>query len=80
MRVETDRLVLRTKPTESGTSITTPGNLSEWVADWVPRSTVCGSWSPGISPTGNIQCVSGAATTGDPGALPGGRSRQLERF
>jgi formylglycine-generating enzyme required for sulfatase activity len=45
------------------------GNLFEWVADWVPRSTVCGSWSPGVSPTGDIQCVAGADTTGEPGAL-----------
>ena len=36
---------------------------------WVPRSTVCGSWSPGVSPTGDIQCVAGADTTGEPGAL-----------
>jgi len=24
---------------------------------------------PGVSPTGDIQCVAGAATTGEPGAL-----------
>ena len=45
------------------------GNLEEWVADWVPRSTTCGSWSPVVSPTGDIQCLAGAATTGEPGAL-----------
>ena len=45
------------------------GNLFEWVADWVPRSTGCGTWSGGVSPTGDSQCVSGAATTGEPGAL-----------
>ena len=45
------------------------GNLYEWVADWVPRSTACGSWSAGVSPTGDAQCLAGAATTGEPGAL-----------
>jgi formylglycine-generating enzyme required for sulfatase activity len=50
------------------------GNLYEWVADWVPRSTTCGTWSPGVSPTGDDQCVAGAATTGEPGALLRGGS------
>ncbi|MGH7896064.1 MAG: hypothetical protein ACREQL_15435 [Candidatus Binatia bacterium] len=45
------------------------GNLWEWVADWVPRSTTCGTWSAGVSPTGDYQCLGGAATTGEPGAL-----------
>jgi formylglycine-generating enzyme required for sulfatase activity len=45
------------------------GNLWEWVADWVPRSTGCGRWSPGVSPTGDDQCLAGAATSGEPGAL-----------
>ncbi len=45
------------------------GNLNEWVADWVPRSTACGTWGVGISPTGDTQCLAGAATTGEPGAL-----------
>ncbi len=45
------------------------GNLFEWVADWVPRSTNCGSWSAGVSPTGDEQCLAGAGTTGEPGAL-----------
>ncbi len=45
------------------------GNLYEWVADWVPRSTACGTWSAGVSPTGDYQCLAGAATTGEPGAL-----------
>jgi len=45
------------------------GNLYEWVADWVPRSTACGSWSPGVSPTDDQQCLASTATTGEPGAL-----------
>ena len=45
------------------------GNLYEWVADWVPRSTACGTWSAGVSPTGDLQCLAGAHTTGAPGAL-----------
>ncbi len=50
------------------------GNLYEWVADWVPRSTACGTWRAGVSPTGDLQCLAGAATTGEPGALlRGGR-------
>jgi formylglycine-generating enzyme required for sulfatase activity len=45
------------------------GNLYEWVADWVPRSTDCVMWSAGVSPTGDYQCLVGAANTGEPGAL-----------
>ena len=45
------------------------GNLWEWVADWVPRSTTCGTWSGGVSPSGDDQCLAGADTTGEPGAL-----------
>jgi formylglycine-generating enzyme required for sulfatase activity len=45
------------------------GNVYEWVADWVPRSTACDTWSAGVSPTGDEQCLAGAATTGEPGAL-----------
>lgn len=45
------------------------GNLYEWAADWVPRSTTCGTWGAGVSPTGDDQCLAGAATTGEPGAL-----------
>ena len=50
------------------------GNLYEWVADWVPRSTTCGSWSPAVSPTDDDQCIAGAAATGEPGALLRGGS------
>ncbi|MGD0947993.1 MAG: SUMF1/EgtB/PvdO family nonheme iron enzyme [Candidatus Binatia bacterium] len=42
------------------------GNVDEWVADWVPRSTACGSWSIGSS---DLQCLAGADTSGEPGAL-----------
>jgi hypothetical protein len=45
------------------------GNLSEWVADWVPHSTTCGTWNPTVIATGDEQCLAGAATTGGPGAL-----------
>jgi formylglycine-generating enzyme required for sulfatase activity len=45
------------------------GNLYEWVADWVPRSAACGTWSVGVSPTADQQCLAGAETTGEPGAL-----------
>jgi formylglycine-generating enzyme required for sulfatase activity len=50
------------------------GNLYEWIADRVPRSTGCGTWSAGVSPTGDDQCLAGAATTGEPGALLRGGS------
>jgi len=45
------------------------GNLYEWVVDWVPRSVCTGTWSAGVSPTADTQCLAGAATTGEPGAL-----------
>jgi hypothetical protein len=41
------------------------GNVDEWVAEWVPRSTDCGDWSG----SDDLQCLAGAATTGEPGAL-----------
>jgi formylglycine-generating enzyme required for sulfatase activity len=41
------------------------GNVSEWVADWVPRSTACANWRA----SNDYQCLVGAATTGEPGAL-----------
>jgi len=43
------------------------GNLWEWVADWVPRSTTCGGSWDGFSD--DFQCLAGAATTDAPGAL-----------
>jgi len=45
-----------------------------WVADWVPRATACGTWSASLSPTGDDQCIAGAAGTGEPGALLRGGS------
>jgi formylglycine-generating enzyme required for sulfatase activity len=46
------------------------GNMQEWVADWLPRSTsLSGAWSILISPTGDGQTLGGAATDGEPGAL-----------
>jgi len=50
------------------------GNVYEWVADWVPRSTACGTWGTGVSPTGDDQCLAGAEATGEPGALLRGGS------
>jgi hypothetical protein len=46
------------------------GNVYEWVAEWAPRSpSTCGTWTAGVSPTGDHQCLAGAETTGEPGAL-----------
>jgi formylglycine-generating enzyme required for sulfatase activity len=46
------------------------GNLFEWVAEWIPRSTGCAAWAG----TSDQQCLAGASTTGEPGALlRGGR-------
>jgi formylglycine-generating enzyme required for sulfatase activity len=42
------------------------GNLYEWVADWVPRSTDCPGWG-GFS--NDVMCLAGADTTAGPGAL-----------
>jgi len=47
------------------------GNVEEYVADWVPPSTACGGWTGGISTT-DIQCLLGAAATGEPGVLTRG--------
>ncbi len=41
------------------------GNVDEWVGDWLPRSTGCDMWSFST----DAQCLTGAATTGEPGAL-----------
>lgn len=45
------------------------GNVYEWVADWEQRSTTCGTWSAGVTATGDAQCLAGAHTTGEPAAL-----------
>jgi formylglycine-generating enzyme required for sulfatase activity len=43
------------------------GNLDEWVADWVPLSTVCSSW--GVL-SDDFMCLFGASgVVGGPGAL-----------
>jgi hypothetical protein len=49
------------------------GNLNEWVADWVPRSTSCGMWSS-YAATTDAQCLAGAAATDEPGPLLRGGS------
>ena len=51
----------RSSCTSSDGAFDMVGNLSEWVASWLPRSTTCGTWSPGVSPTGDGQCLAGAA-------------------
>jgi hypothetical protein len=43
------------------------GNVWEWVAEWMARSTTCASWQ--TLPVADFQCLAGAATTGPPGAL-----------
>jgi hypothetical protein len=45
------------------------GNLAEWVADWMPASTNCGSWSLDVSPTDENQCFAGADVNGEPAGL-----------
>ena len=47
------------------------GNVWEWVADWVPLSSICGSWG---SFSDDTQCLAGAATGSGPGALARGGS------
>ncbi len=48
------------------------GNLDEWVADWVPRSTACADWA---SFSDDTMCLVGASTLGiGPGALTRGGS------
>jgi subtilase family serine protease len=44
------------------------GNVTEWVADWGPRSLACRQWSTKVSPTGDAQCLVGVRTTEEPGA------------
>ena len=43
------------------------GNLAEWVADWVPRSTACPGWA---SFSDDHMCLAGASDSlSGPGAL-----------
>ena len=52
------------------------GNVWERLGgNWVPRSTECGSWS---FAGGDTQCLAGAATTGEPGALFRGGNSVLQ--
>ena len=44
------------------------GNLFEWVADWVPRSTQC-IVGAGLFGTDDFMCLAGADTAAGPGAL-----------
>jgi hypothetical protein len=48
------------------------GNLYEWVAEWVPRSTGCTAWGSDMSQPGVLQCLLGVATAGEPGAIARG--------
>jgi hypothetical protein len=45
------------------------GNVWEWVADWVPRSTTCVDLGWVSLGSGDFQCLAGAASDGMPGAL-----------
>lgn len=46
------------------------GNLYEWVADWLPRATACGTWPISVSPApSDQQCLAGASASGEPAAL-----------
>jgi hypothetical protein len=55
------------------------GNLYEFTADWVtPAESGCGgAWGAVVSPTGDIQCLVGASTAGQPGALTRGGSYDI---
>jgi len=56
------------------------GNVSEYVADWVPPSSnVCGTWTASISAT-DITCLLGAAETGEPNVLTRGGQFLLGLF
>lgn len=53
------------------------GNAFEWVADWMPRSSGCGSWSGvagGLFDL-DLSCMNGAANDNLPGALIRGSAR-----
>jgi len=43
------------------------GNVNEWVADWVPASTMCLNWGGVFG--NDAMCLAGASTTVGPGAL-----------
>ena len=48
------------------------GNLSEWVAEWVPASTVCPGWEESFSD--DAMCFAGAAESWGPGGIYRGGS------
>jgi formylglycine-generating enzyme required for sulfatase activity len=48
------------------------GNVKEWVAEWLPRSTACPGWG---GHTTDVMCLSGAYTgPGGPGVILRGGS------
>jgi formylglycine-generating enzyme required for sulfatase activity len=55
----------------------TTGNLAEWTAEWVPRSTACPGW-PGFSD--DAMCLAGANESSGPGALIRGMAFGDGRF
>jgi hypothetical protein len=48
------------------------GNINEWVADWVPKSTFCPGWG---SFSDDFMCLAGADATSGPDALIRGGNR-----
>jgi formylglycine-generating enzyme required for sulfatase activity len=50
------------------------GRLRRPILFYTPADVSPGTWSGDVSPTGDDQCISGAATTGEPGALLRGGS------
>jgi formylglycine-generating enzyme required for sulfatase activity len=75
----TDNLAPGVTPTGSRSSCVSDvgafdmvGNLNEWVADWVPRSTACPGWG---SFSDDFMCLAGADETSGPGALIRGGNR-----
>ena len=43
------------------------GNVSEWVADWIPAGTACPGWGAGFSD--DLMCLAGADAARGPGGL-----------
>ena len=53
------------------------GNLWEWVADWVPRSTACPDWG---TFSDDFMCLAGADASSGPGAMIRGGNFGIGRF